>query len=222
MKPLNQKTTCYLVGLVLLLLGGIIGYIAAPHNFEKSKPIATNNNNSVIAYPNPTVLPRNIFDVTKSIPGTSVSVAYPKDGYYGLGVDAVLTDGHQAVQADLHSNPLGRLTISPTKPNSDTIFSVGIYGAEKGETLKSVVSSIVPPKLQEVGSYITIGGHEYFVYQAISGTNDGAWVGISVGQKEIVDASWSYGLEDGSVAAVTQFRNDDQLFLRILSNVNFK
>jgi hypothetical protein len=224
MKRLNQKTACYLAGLLLLLLGGVIGYLVVPHNFQKPKSIVSdmNKDNVFLNFPNSTSLPQNIFDATKSIPGTSVSVAYPKDGFYGVGANPVLTDGHIAVQGDILPNTLGRLSISPTKPNSDTFFSVGIFGAEKGETLKSVVSNIVPPKLQEVGSYITIAGHEYFVYQAISGTNDGGWVGISVGQKEVIDASWSYYLEDGSAAAVTQFRNNDQLFLQILSHVNFK
>lgn len=167
-------------------------------------------------------LPENVFDEKINIENTSVSIFYPKHGFYGLGSEVFAAPAMN--EDEFHNNFLGRVTILPNQESSQTYMpvelSIGVFGINESETLKQFINTI-PGITQKNGVFITINSHEFFVYHTMFGPISDGWRAISFDQKEIVDISLNFS-HNYDAFSYSVFREGGQLFLQILSNLKFE
>lgn len=173
---------------------------------------------------NPPVLPANVFDAKISVPGTSVVLAYPKDGFYGLGAEIVT----------LKTDP-GQVS------NGVTISSTASYTAEKGaefvtlttragslqtgEALETFVKSFVEGASLDAqyakldGKYEVIKGRQFFVFKV---TEDATiWQAYVADANNLLTISLAYKLTEAPESRMA-YKHNDQLFKEILSHIEFK
>jgi hypothetical protein len=209
--------------IAILAVGVMVGvFVSRQTQIPPQGPAIVSNGNSN-GFPNPVALPQNVFDTVQTVMGTTVSVSYPKNGFYGFGTK--ISFPPITTISDFHSNPLGIIMIqageNASKTSAPADLSVGVYGVEKGESLKGLVNNKLSNEAKNNGTFVTVNGHEYFVYKNFFGPINGSWVAVSVGTKELVNVSFSFDNASDAFSS-TAFRNDDQLFLQILSHINFK
>lgn len=184
-------------------------------------PVALQNK-AALVFPDVVPLPDNVMNSTYAIPNTSLSIAYPKNGFYGFGVN-VLPEN-----VDPERSELGGVGIIPnTNPDIDrpVELSVGVYELKNGDTLRGIIesghlSTIDIGQENVSGSYLEVNNHEFFVYKRLDNDRLSSWHAISVGKNEVVSLTFQFSLGNDAFS-YSAFRNDDQLFLQVISHIKF-
>jgi hypothetical protein len=182
------------------------------------------NTTVVPTFPEVVELPRNDFDASVGVPGSSVVVYYPKGGFYGQGVKIYPELG------DKGQGEVGGVGIVPDVGRDEeslSSLSVGVRSLNEPLTLKDALEQnllapmIVATRDMEFGSYVSVGGNEFFVAKDSAHPTINLWRAIATNNDEIITVAFTVtdGLDSFSHSA---FRNSDQLFLQILSHLKFE
>lgn len=202
------KTLGLLGGIILFGLAGLLGLRLI---MQKS----TADTAAKLTPPSePVALPDNVFDATDEIDG--VRVSYPKNGFYGWGIKPGFDDSgirylRYVSPGTAGSGPLVAFTVYASKP-------------KKGETLRAMTQDARKTTLKN-GNFITINGHEYFVFkQPPQSADSDEWIALSHGKQADVRVIFDFYDYPAASTAFTKaaYRNDDQLFFQILSHLQFE
>ena len=193
---------------IICVVGGALVY----QNLKK--PVAQNEGDG--AY----------FNAAFSISDTTLTVAYPKEGFLKSGAKINPENG----------DPNGRFgflggvgivpDVNPQTDNFSTVLSVGAYKLPENQTLSKavnsgIISNIEIGTVRERGTYETIGGHEFFIYKDVVNTTNGTWKAISFGKKEAVFVAFQFDPEIADFTK-TPYGNDQALFRAILAHLQFE
>jgi hypothetical protein len=229
-------TLVLIVGVIALGVGAVVGRGTAQRGAVAPGSIVSLTGSTTTPEVIEPITPSdNVFDATETIPGTSVSVAYPKNGFWGLGavVDERFSSPPGVPEAGEGS--YGSLTINPdgsaTEKSSLLTLQVGASSRTTTKTLQEAVgsySSVDGVDLNDarnLGTYVTINGHDFVVFKDPSGYMlpgpGSGWHALSFGRNEIVDVNFLFAADD-TLLSQRNFRDDDQLFFQILSHLKFE
>jgi hypothetical protein len=154
----------------------------------------------------------NIFDKTYRIKDTSVSFMSPSAGFYNWGL-RVYEEPHTIAIHPALEYDLITLWVSADPIPLGTTLRQAVQSGKVGNTSDIDVWG-------RAGSYVTINGHEYYIYKFNAGERQETWRALSLGQKELISISLDYRPGD-TASTFAGYRNNDQLFFQILSHVNF-
>lgn len=160
--------------------------------------------------------PQNELDTQVQIPGTSVSVSYPKQGFYGLGARV--------------SKIEKEVVISPTAAydaaiGSEYVMLDASYESLKdGETLESFVKSLsmnsesIDGQYSKMGVYEVINDQEFFLFKV---TEDATmWNAYAINEGNIYHFVLSYRKTDGK-ESLAAYEHNNFLFKEIISHISF-
>lgn len=118
--------------------------------------------------PNATI----IYDAKKTIAGTGVTVAFPRDGYSGQGIAL----GYSRESSLRIFEKIANLYIV-SKPSGIPQIEVSIYKLRNEKTLDETVEILTRDQNPEMasGSYQTINGTRYFIFSDSGGTINSAF-----------------------------------------------
>ena len=185
-------------------------------------------------------LPKNNFDTTTAVPNTNISFKYPSKGFYGLGVKFLGTglepgaDMTKIKQVGFeYSAPIDSAKISEFID-----FYIGLV-TEKGNvdgdyTLENAVKSIkkiYDPSGIDNGRYEIFNGHEFYIYkQDDSRVGSLVWLAYFLQDDGVYKVTINYlkpnntiyGKDSDTAESRAVYRNNDELFLEILKNIEFR
>jgi hypothetical protein len=233
------------VGVIVLGVGVVVGRSAAQQTTGAPTPVSSATSSTTPpAFPEAVVLPDNVFDGTYQIPGTSVSVGYMNAGFWGRGMSVYPQRGDSS---PFDPGPMFRISMNNYAPYPPPVDLLVVVDHLKGATnlrdlvatgsgaLISNVDSIIHKEFpadpdsalagldedKDGGTYLTVNGHEFFVYKEVSGTARSGWHAISVNKQDALVVYFESNLGTDPFS-ITAFRDSDQLFFQILSHVTFK
>jgi hypothetical protein len=224
MNPNLKKTLLLIAGLAVLGGGFYVGRV-----WIYGKPAVSVPGAIAPAPKKQVTIPDNVFDAKVQIPGSSAWLSYPEKGFYGLGAALSTTK-----TADASGTPSTYLTISTKAPydlnKGSEYITLTASGIRRpaGETLQKYMSSFDMRSYGAAGiasgSYQAINGHEFFVYKsAESVTTWDAYTmvnGLAIGVS--INCMSSGYIPADALESKLAFEHNDQLFLEILSHIEFK
>jgi hypothetical protein len=177
--------------------------------------ILVTNKNKVVVYKNRITLPETIFDSQVAVPGTSVYISYPMNGFYGLG-------------ASVRTSTLQGVVISTqTQYNANAgaeyvVLSGRVVRAVKsGETLKKFIESSDPPETDrdysKTGKYELVNGQEYFVYKVTEDVT--AWFAYTISNGKFIVITLAYKPTEAPESR-DAYKNNDLIFEEIISRIS--
>lgn len=170
-------------------------------------------------------LPNNVFDAKVVIPGTTFRLAYPALGFYEFGADVITftNDGNSEFPKGVRIGP----TVSYDEEKgseSVTLDASGVRQLKDSETLRTFIASSVAEGREQFASkveerYVTINGREFYISKAAESVT--TWDAVTVVGGEVVSVRLAYTSSTNGAHAKAAYMNNDQLFLKILSNIEF-
>jgi hypothetical protein len=174
----------------------------------------------------PVGLPTTVFDLTETIPGTHASFSYPSRGFYGLGNMFYRLTSDQKINPGLISgtkiNPA--LPYVPEKGSEFVVLNVSLYENKSNLTPEDWVANFPDGVLDKVyaksnGRLVTMGGHQFFIYKTTEGPT--SWSAYATSKEGMVSVSLAYTSSE-SAESLRAYTYNDQLFLQIISHVEFE
>jgi hypothetical protein len=175
--------------------------------------------------PGTIILPSNDLDATVNIPGTQLMLPYPRTGFYGLGADVTTNDTVRRDGFTTKEVSIGTTAEYDAEKGSEyvTLDAVVMRRLKTDETLSTFVASLDPQSIEgqyaKSGTTETFGGHDYFVFKSAEDVS--VWTAYTVTGVNIVGITLAYKPTDESESVVAD-KNNEQLFLNILSHVSAK
>ena len=199
----------YMIAVILaIILAGVLTIIYENNN-KKIEPPKTN------------------FDVEAQLLNTNITFKYPEEGFYNIGINItnvatnenLISGVHIESTAEFDSNAQSAYVVAEIKllkneKNFEDIEElVSFYKTDSG------LSEFEKEYAKENGLIVDIGGNEYFIYKV---TEDATvWRALTIAEEGIVEVSLAY-TNSFTPYSEAIYKNNDELFLEILENINFR
>lgn len=172
-----------------------------------------------------TELPKTNFDAEAQLPNTNINFKYPKEGFYKLGINITDIATSETLIAGVHIESTAEFD-----RNAQSAYVVEeiklLKNGKKFEDMEKFSSAYKEdptPSMfdreyaKENGHIIDIRGDKYFIYKVSE--NATVWHAFTIVEEGIVEVSLAY-TNSFSPYSETIYKNNDELFLEILENIN--
>jgi len=157
-----------IVLLVAVLASAIIWYFASGY-YAKAKSVTVQT--GPIMTKKPLIdLSKINYDAKTTIPGTNLTVSYPKNGYYGNGIKLIQSDNAPLLVFDSIAN---LYIYSGSGSDNSTQIDVNLYKLEKEKTLEDALNTAESQIASlNLGHYEEVAGTRYFLAPSDLSDND--------------------------------------------------
>lgn len=164
-----------------------------------------------------------VFDASMPVGNTGVTVFYPKDGFYGMGIvklDSTITNANELGLVEIGTAK----PIEPQAPSKTLGLHVSVAkNLDQAETLQSIVAKIKPDTMHIDGRIVIVNDNDFYITKIVGQDAGDAWAGFTLKNDKVISVGITYpyagpGASDEDIAA---YKNNDRLFLQILQNMKF-
>jgi hypothetical protein len=172
-------------------------------------------------------LPKTNFDTEAQLQNTNIKFKYPKEGFYKLGInmtdmatsETLIAGVHIESTAEFDRNAQSAYVVAEIKllKNDKKFEDIEKFASSYKED--SNLSVFDREYAKENGHVVDINGNKYFIYKV---TEDATvWHALTITAEGVIEISLAY-TNSFIPYSETIYRNNDELFLEILENINFR
>lgn len=167
------------------------------------------------------------FDTEAKPSNTNINFKYPGEGFYGLGINTtdiepggdIIFGIHTEPTADFDSNAQSAYVVEEIKllKNDRNYEDIEKFASDYKEN--PILSMFDREYAKENGQITEISGNKYFIYKVTEDVT--AWRAFTITEEGILEVSLAY-TNSFTPCSETIYKNNNELFLEILENINIK